>query len=280
MKSKTRQQTPASSPFAGGRGTTAAPPPGPIRLNRFLSLCGAASRRGADALIAAGRVTVDGAVVGSLGAVVDPARQRVAVDGRPLAAPRHYRYVLFHKPAGCLCTRGDPQGRPTIYDRLPPDCAALKYAGRLDADSEGLLLLTDDGALIEALTHPRAGIERTYLAWVDGPVSRHDLKPLARGVEFLGVRYNAAGVRLLREEPGGASLLELRITEGKKREVRLLCRAVGLTVTRLRRTAFGPLSLGDLAPGRTRRLTGDELSRLRQAVAPRPPITSSTITER
>ncbi|MRR09769.1 rRNA pseudouridine synthase [bacterium] len=250
-----------------------------MRLNRFLSLCGAASRRGADGLIAAGRVTVDGAVVGSLGAVVDPARQRVAVDGRPLSAPRRFGYLLFHKPAGCLCSRGDPQGRPTIYELLPPDCAHLKYAGRLDADSEGLLLLTDDGALIEALTHPRAGIERTYLAWVDGPVAERDLRPLAAGIEYDGVRYGPAGVRIMRREPDGAALLEFSIAEGKKREVRLLCRAVGLAVTRLRRTAFGPLSLGDLAPGRTRRLTGIELSRLRSAVAPRSRSASRTIHE-
>lgn len=269
MNSKTRQQTPASSSFPG-RGAPSSPPPGPIRLNRFLSLCGAASRRGADRLIAAGRVTVDGCAVAGLGAVVDPVRQRIAVDGHPLSAPRRFSYVLFHKPAGCLCSQGDPQGRPTIYDRLPPACAHLKYAGRLDADSEGLLLLTDDGALIESLTHPRAGIQRTYLAWVDGPAAERDLRPLGGGIEYDGVRYGPARVRIMRREPDSATLLEFRIAEGKKREVRLLCRAVGLNVIRLRRTAFGPLRLGDLPPGRTRRLSGDELSRLRAAVAPRP----------
>ena len=232
-----------------------------IRLNRFLSQCGASSRRGADALIAAGRVRLNGRTVSVMGELVDPDRDTVAVDGRLLSAPRRPRYVLFHKPAGCLCSRSDPGGRPTIYDVLPPHCRALKYAGRLDADSEGLLLLTDDGGLIQRLTHPRHRIERIYLAWVDGPVDPDALAPLARGAEFMGVRYAPARVRVIGRD-GGATLLEFRIAEGKKREVRQLCRSLGRRVQRLLRTSFGPLALGGLPPGSIRDLTTGELAGL------------------
>ena len=256
---KTRPHRPASLSLPA----CAAPPrgndSGPIRLNRYLSQCGVASRRKADELIAAGRVAVNGLVIAEPGINIDPRTDRVSVDGRAVSAPRRLRYLLFHKPAGYLCSKGDPFGRPTIYDILPPQAHDLKYVGRLDADSEGLLLLTDDGALIERLTHPRFHLERVYLAWVRGPVTERDLRPLEQGITFQGERYQPAQVRIVREQPDGAVLLEFRIAEGKKREVRMMCRAIGRTVIRLLRTAFGPLRLGDLAPGLYRSFTRSEI---------------------
>jgi 23S rRNA pseudouridine2605 synthase len=237
-----------------------------IRLNKYLSLCGAASRRKADELLAAGRVAVNGTVVRELGVVIDPQSDRVAVDGAAVRPPRRFSYALFHKPAGYLCSNGDPGGRPTIYDILPPRLRTLKYVGRLDADSEGLLLLTDDGALIERLTHPRYRIVRTYLAWVDGPLLPRELAPIIKGMYHQGEQYQPAHVRIVRED-GDAVLLEFKITEGKKREVRQLCRAIGHAVLRLQRISFGPLSLGQLPPGRTRPLQAAELSHLLRSVA-------------
>ncbi|HTY07524.1 MAG TPA: pseudouridine synthase [Candidatus Edwardsbacteria bacterium] len=234
----------------------------PIRLNKYLSLCGAASRRKADLLIAAGRVAVNGAVQRELGAAVDPGSDRVTVDGAAVRPPRRFSYLLFHKPAGYLCSNGDPQGRPTIYDLLPPRLQALKYVGRLDADSEGLLLLSDDGALIERLTHPRYRIVRSYLAWVDGPLLERELEPIAKGMYHQGEHYQPARVRIVRQNKGGDVLLEFRITEGKKREVRQLCRAIGHHVLRLKRIGFGPLRLGELPPGETRPLLPGELAQL------------------
>jgi 23S rRNA pseudouridine2605 synthase len=232
-----------------------------IRLNRFLSLCGVSSRRSADTLIAAGRARINGQPAAALGALVDPSRDMVTVDGRAVALPRRFRCVAFHKPAGYLCSRNDPHGRPVIYDILPPECRGLKYVGRLDADSEGLLLLTDDGGLIERLAHPRFLIGRTYRAWVSGAVSPTELRPLAHGIEFMGERYQPARTRIIARDTD-ATLLEFRITEGKKREVRQLCRAIGHQVLRLQRTAFGPIVLGNLPAGRVRELTTDELLRL------------------
>lgn len=259
---KTRPQRPASSSFRGRGAGAGTVKNGTLRLNRYLSLCGVASRRKADQLIAAGRVALNGRAVAEPGVCVDPRADRVAVDGRAVSAPGRYRYFLFHKPAGCLCSNGDPFGRPTIYDILPPEFRALKYVGRLDADSEGLLLLTDDGALIERLTHPRFRLVRVYLAWVRGPVTERDLQPLKQGISFQGERYQPAKVSVIREQPDGAVLLEFRIAEGRKREVRMMCRAIGQTVIRLLRTSFGPVCLDDLPEGKTRPLTGEEVARL------------------
>ena len=177
-----------------------------IRLNKYLSLCGVCSRRNADEFIASGRVTVNGAIQRELGALVASRSDRVTVDGEAVRPPRRFSYALFHKPAGYLCSRGDPQGRPTIYDLLPPDLRPLKYVGRLDADSEGLLLLTDDGALIERLTHPRFRIVRTYLAWVDGPLLEHELAPISKGLYHQGEHYQPARVRVVIDQvfPGHA----------------------------------------------------------------------------
>ena len=233
-----------------------------VRLNRYLSLCGIASRRGADGLITAGRVSVDGRVVRELGISVDPERSNVLVDGKPVRPPDQFQYWAYNKPDGCLCSRGDPYGRPTIYDLLPPQLQGLKYVGRLDQDTQGLLLLTDDGGLIQRLTHPKHGIRRVYLASVRGRISDSELAPIRNGLEFQGERYQPAIAKILKADPGGGTLVRVEIAEGRKREVKMLFRAIGRHVERLHRLEFGPIKLGGLPPGGLRRLTGLELARL------------------
>jgi pseudouridine synthase len=236
-----------------------------VRLNRYLSMCGAASRRQADQLIAGGRVQVNGQPALRLGTVVDINNDTVKVDGRGIRPPRRCGYFVFHKPTGCLCSRGDPQGRRTIYDLLPPELRKLKYVGRLDQDTEGLLLLTDDGGLIEYLTHPRNQIPRTYRAEVRGLMQEADLEPLRRGIEYEGETYRPAQARILAaDRPRNRTRLEITIREGKKREVRMMLRALGLQVERLTRTAFGPLRLERLPQGDCRACRPDEMAQLRK----------------
>lgn len=221
-----------------------------IRLNRFLSLAHIASRRQADLLIAAGEVLVNGQVVSDLGSKVDPGKDVVRVQGKRLRPPGAYRYVLFHKPRGCLCTQKDPFGRRTIYDLLPASFRDLKYAGRLDGDSEGLLLLTDDGDLIQQLTHPRNQVPRTYLVEVEGVPNRGELEHLARGFELDGERLQPVRARVVRvDREGNHALLQAVTLEGRKREVRRICEALGHPVLRLTRIGFGNLRLEGLPPG-------------------------------
>lgn len=231
------------------------------RLNRFLSRCGLASRRGADLLIAAGRVSVNGQVVRELGSLVDPASSQVSVDGKPVRPRSRFRYYVFNKPAGYLCSRGDPFGRPTIYDLLPEGLRDLKYVGRLDSDTEGLLLLTDDGSLIERLSHPRHGTVRVYLASLQGRVSDLDLRPLRRGISFDGETYQPARALLLKSGPN--ALVRLEIAEGKKREIKMMFRAIGRRVAWLKRISFGPIKLGRLPLGEVRSLTKSEAAMLK-----------------
>lgn len=233
------------------------------RLNRYLSRCGLASRRKADELIAAGRVSVDGSAVRELGFTIDPERSAVTVDGKPVRPPARFKYYAFNKPAGYLCSRGDPFGRPTIYDLLPKSLQDMKYVGRLDQDTEGLLLLTDDGTLIQRLTHPKHGIRRVYLTTVRGRISDAELAPLRRGIELDGERYQPAAVSIFKAgAANGLTRLQVEIAEGKKREVKMLFRAIGRQVAALTRVRFGPIELGGLPPGKFRPLTGQELSQV------------------
>ncbi len=236
------------------------------RLNRFLSRCSLASRRQADELIAAGRVAVNGRIVNQMGLRIDPEKDRVSVDGRPARLPTRFRYYAYHKPVGCLCTRRDSYGRTTIYDLLPRDLKDLKYVGRLDFDTEGLLLLTDDGGLIERLTHPRYGLKRSYHALIEGGLVDSDLAPLRRGIAFQGQLYRPAAARVLRRSSTDTEVM-IEIREGKKREVRMMFRALGRRVLRLRRIGFGPIELAGLGLGEARRLTSKEISALRNSPA-------------
>ncbi|MEA2323913.1 MAG: rRNA synthase [Solirubrobacteraceae bacterium] len=230
-----------------------------MRLAKHLAHAGVASRRAAETLIAAGRVTVDGE------RVTDPARgvtgaEAITVDGRPVGRmPEPVVYAL-HKPAGVVSTAHDTHGRRTVVDLVPEAGTRLYPVGRLDADSTGLILLTNDGALANRLTHPRYEVPKTYRARVaNAPLREPALRALRDGVDLEDGRTAPAQVRRLQ-----AGELELTIHEGRNRQVRRMCEAVGHPVVALRRVAFGPMRLGDLAPGDHRRLTVAEVRRLRE----------------
>jgi 23S rRNA pseudouridine2605 synthase len=238
-----------------------------IRLQKFLSAAGRASRREAERLMAAGRVTVNGAVVTELGTKVVADRDVVAVDGE-LVGSAATRWVAFNKPPGVLTTRSDPHGGETVYDRLPADQAGLRYVGRLDRDAEGLLLLTNDGDTAHALQHPSGEVEREYWLEVAGTVERPSLRMLLAGVDLDDGPARARRAELL-EAGDVTSHLTLVIAEGRKREVRRMLSAVGHPVLRLRRTRYGPIVLGDLARGAWRELDGREVRALQEAVGRR-----------
>ena len=236
-----------------------------IRLNKFLSRAGAASRREADDLLLQGRVRVNGRTVRTLGVTVEPDRDRVELDGREVQL-EPLRWVALNKPRGVLTTRDDPQGRPTVYSLLDRDEASLRYVGRLDRDTEGLLLFTNEGDLLHALTHPSSRVAREYRALVSGVPEPATLGTLEAGVELEDGFARAEAVRVIRRAGADAAVLSLVLREGRKREVRRLLEAVGHRVRRLRRVAFGPLRLGDLQPGEWRELDASEVAALRQAV--------------
>jgi 23S rRNA pseudouridine2605 synthase len=227
-------------------------PGGPMRVQRALARAGVASRRHAEELIAAGRVTVNG-VVAQTGQVVDPAHDAIAVDGKRVDAPsRTAEWIVLNKPSGVLTTRADPDGRPTVFAHVP-DQPGLTYVGRLDYLTEGVLLLTTDGAAANALTHPSNEVERTYVAIVRGEAGRA-AREAVRGVQLGDGEVKAVEADAV---PVGKGRWEFRVvlTEGRNREVRRLCEALGLTVERLVRTRFGPVSLGALEPGQSRPLS-------------------------
>lgn len=231
----------------------------PMRIQRALARAGVLSRRKADELVAAGRVTVNGAVA-AIGQVVDLTRDRIAVDGAPVVSATTDVWMVLHKPGGYITSRNDPEGRPTVFD-LVPDAPGLTYVGRLDFMTEGVLLLTTDGDAAHRLTHPSTEIERTYVATVRGnavAAARH----AREGVELEDGFVRPTEVDV---QPLGARkwALTLTITEGRNREVRRLCEALGLEVDRLVRTRFGPVTLGELPPGQTRALTSREMTLVR-----------------
>ena len=284
------------------------------RLQKILSQAGVASRRASEQLMLEGRVTVNGATIRELGTKAEPGHDDIRVDGRPVKLPGRHRYLLLNKPRGYVTTRADPQKRPTVIDLI----GLREYVypvGRLDFESEGLLLLTNDGDLAARLTHPRHGVPRVYEARVAGVPDAHDLQRLARGVVIDGRRTAPAEVTLqpeaslrpgrpsalrsvrLRPErrrgtprsatagarasdaaPRGArsraeawparrSTLVITVREGRNRQVRNMCAAIGHPVDRLKRVAIGPLRDARLKVGQWRELTADEVKRLRAAVA-------------
>ena len=228
-----------------------------MRLNAYLARAGVASRRGADDLIKAGRVTVNGEP-GRLNTFVSRG-DAVAVDGEPVAAQR-LAYVLLHKPSGTVTTARDPQGRPTVVDLvdLPERVVPV---GRLDADTTGALLLTNDGPLAHRLAHPRYGMEKIYEVEVEGEPDRDALRRLEEGVELDDGPTAPARARLI-----GPSVIELALHEGRNRQVKRMCTAVGHPVRRLHRSRYAGLTLEGLEPGRWRELEREETERLRSAV--------------
>ncbi len=233
------------------------------RVQKVLAAAGIASRRACEELIAAGRVAVDGEVV-TLGAKADPTTQVVTVDGERVHTNPLLVYLLLNKPAGVVTTVTDPQGRPTVMN-LVPATPRVYPVGRLDRDTEGLLLLTNDGELANRLAHPSYEVEKTYVAQIRGPARRSAVRALLAGVELDDGPARARSVRAL-GSAGDKTLVEIVLTEGRKREVRRMFEAVGMPLERLARVRIGPLSLGDIAPGKFRPLTGAEVRSLYGAV--------------
>lgn len=225
------------------------------RLQKILSARGVASRRAAEEMIQSGRVTVNGQVA-TLGQSADPAVDEILVDGMPLPSPKSCVYIMLHKPRGYVTTLSDEKGRRTVAD-LVSDCGERVYpVGRLDMDSEGLLLLTNDGEFAERLMHPKHQVDKTYLTWVEG-YTPELLERLRQPIVLDGYRIHAPKVRVIK--PG---MLEITIHEGRNRQVRRMCDRAGMAVTRLKRIQEGKLQLGDLPLGKWRYLTKEEVDAL------------------
>jgi 23S rRNA pseudouridine2605 synthase len=240
----------------------------PQRLQKILAQAGVASRRAAERLMAEGRVTVNGRTVREMGTKADPAADDIRVDGQRVKSAERRRYILLNKPAGYVTTRSDPQRRPTVLDLLRGVREYVYPVGRLDYDTEGLLLLTNDGDLSARLTHPRHGVERTYEARVAGMPDEHAVERLRKGLPLDGKRTLPAKVTLLNQSRGHRDgVLVMTIREGRNRQVRRMCEAAGHPVHHLRRTKIGPLSDRTLKPGRWRELAGEEIRRLKEVAA-------------
>jgi 23S rRNA pseudouridine2605 synthase len=241
-----------------------------IRLQKLLSMAGVASRRAAEQLILEGRVVVNGEVVMTLGTKADPSEDDIRVDGRRVRFDIRQRYIALHKPKGYVTTRKDPEGRKTVMELLRGLREYVYPVGRLDFETDGLLLMTSDGDLAAKLTHPSHEVERVYEALVVGAPTDDALEKLRRGVYLDDRRTAPAGVRR-----GGTSgkgpkqLTKLTITlhEGRNRQVRRMCASIGHPVRRLTRVRMGPIGLGDLRPGQWRDLTPKEVEKLKAAAA-------------
>jgi 23S rRNA pseudouridine2605 synthase len=236
-----------------------------VRLNKYLRDCGLGARRKCETIIEEGKVALNGRVVTDLATLVDPATDEVRVEGR-VATPFTERvYIAAHKPRGALVTASDPHGRKTHAQAIPGLPEGLFSVGRLDMDSEGLLLLTNDGKLGFRLAHPRYEIERVYRVRVRGGMGEDALKTLRQGVTLEDGPARPTRVRILRRSPASTTL-EVTLREGRKREVRRMMAALGFDVDRLVRIRYGSVDLGRLEPGRWRRLTRDEVRGLRRSV--------------
>lgn len=251
----TRRRAPAKTPPP--------PPTGPVRLQRYLASAGLGSRRHCEQFITEGRVTVDGEVA-ELGMQVDPESQEITFDGEVLRKQRT-KYFALNKPVGFICSHRDPAGRPQVTDLFPRKGPRLFTVGRLDENSEGLMLVTNDGELANQLAHPRYRIDRIYRVQVAGHPPRETLKELEQGLYFDGGRFRCESVRPIKKQ-GKSTHLEIRIREGRNREIRRLLARVGYKVMRLERVGFGPLRLGRLKPGEHRELRPSEVMALRELV--------------
>lgn len=232
-----------------------------MRLNKIIADAGITSRRGADELIADGRVTVDGRPIRELGAKIDPDKHEVAVDGETIHRSLTKSYLVLHKPKGVLSTMYDPEGRPSLADFIDLRKERLFHVGRLDKDSEGLILLTNDGDLTFRATHPSFGLEKTYIIEFEGRLETGVDKVLLKGVEL----EDGMG-RVLSFKQLSTNWIEVKIHEGRYHIIRRLMEAVGVEVLRLIRTNFGPISLGDTPEGRWRDLNEQELLNIQKAL--------------
>jgi 23S rRNA pseudouridine2605 synthase len=236
----------------------------PQRIAKLLARAGIASRREIERMIEEGRVAIDGTAIDTPATLLT-SLDKVTVDGKPVAAPEPTRLFLYHKPAGLLTTERDPKGRPTIYDKLPAGLPRVMPVGRLDLNTEGLLLLTTDGEFKRQLELPSTGIERTYRARAYGNISQEQLEDLIEGIEIEGIRYGSIDANL--ERRTGANVwIEMKLKEGKNREVRNVLEHLGLRVSRLIRIAYGAFELGDLAPGEVGEILQNQLVAFRKSM--------------
>jgi len=236
-----------------------------IRLNKYIAQRGIASRREADCLITEGRVSVNSQVVQELGTKIDVEKDSVEVDGKKVRKERELVYIKLNKPPGYLVTLRDPFQRPTIRDLIPSLKDGVFPVGRLDGESEGLLLLTNDGELAFRLTHPRYEVKKTYLVEVEGEVLPSEIAALEKGILLEG-RQTAPAQAVILETGSKRSLVEIEIHEGRKREIRKMCEALGYSVLRLIRVSFAGLKLDDLGPGKWRYLRQKEIETLKKQV--------------
>jgi len=258
-----RPQVPRGRKPGGG----GPPPPredGPQRIAKLLARAGIASRRDVERMIAEGRIALDGEVLTTPATLLESLKG-VTVDGKPVKKPEAARLFRFYKPDKTLTAERDPKGRPTIYDRLPPGLPRLIPVGRLDFMTEGLLLLTNDGELKRQLELPRTGVVRRYRARAFGAVSQQQLEALSEGLTVDGIHYGSIDANLERRT-GRNCWIELAIAEGKNREVRRILEHLGLQVSRLIRTAYGPINLAGLEPGQVAEISREELFRFRQSL--------------
>jgi len=235
-----------------------------MRLQRFLSQAGIASRRKAEELILEGKISVNDVIVRELGTKIDSEVDRISYRGKPLFQKRQFLYYLLHKPCGTVVTKRDPEGRKTVYQLIHHMDSSVNAVGRLDQDSEGLLLLTNDGDLQYRLTHPSYEVAKVYEVQLKAPPTAGDLNKLEKGVELEEGRTAPARIHLIRTAP--EVWVSVQIHEGKKRQIRKMFEAVGGKVLRLIRVKMGPIELGDLPNGRWRVLSEKEIVALEKAV--------------
>ena len=233
-----------------------------MRLQKYLAMCDVASRRTSEKMIADGRVSVNGSLITEMGFQVNELSDEVSVDGTPVFPESEKHYLAYNKPVGEVTTAHDPEGRDTVMDRFRDYPVRIYPVGRLDYDSEGLLLLTNDGEMMNHMLHPSSEIKKTYLARVSNQVSDKEIDMLRKGVMIDGRMTSPANVRLIRRETIYTDLL-ISIHEGRNRQVRRMVEVVGHQVVRLKRVQFGPIHLGDLPSGMWRTLSEDEIAKLR-----------------
>lgn len=257
VRSRARSKPGGSKPVPAREG-------GPQRIAKLLARAGVASRRDVERMIADGRIALNGERVTTPATLLEDLKG-VTVDGQPVKSPGAARLFRFYKPAGSLTAARDPKGRPTIYDKLPPGLPRLMPVGRLDYNTEGLLLLTNDGELKRQLELPKTGVVRRYRARAFGDVTQAQLEELAEGVTIDGMRYGSIDANLERRT-GRNCWIELSLTEGKNREVRRVLAHLGLQVSRLIRTSYGPFTVEGLAPASLSEVQREELFRFRQSL--------------
>ena len=238
--------------------------PEKMRLQRMIALATSISRRAAEKNIEAGDVEVNGTIVTELGTSVNPFRDKVKFKGELLILKTERTYFIYNKPRNLMVTKSDPEGRPKIWDKIDPKYKKLNTVGRLDFETEGILILSDDGDFINELTHPKHEIWKTYRAWVRGKLSKDDIEKLSSGVKIDNYKTLPAKINLKQSEDNN-SLVEISIREGKNRQVRKMFESIGCTVRHLKRLSVGSVKLGRLETGEIRKLRADEVAALKES---------------